>query len=173
MYMACSCSCMPGANEVLGCPYIFHFFLTKYFPNCLPKFLTTIFSPSPYISHFFSFSHFFKFTKIQSLMPPMLHHAPLTTFFSYFFSHLPTFLKKTGPLDALQGGRPGRRTVRSPLCTPLMAWLPIQTGSGGEGSHPSSSLKKEEGRGQTSRRALYENHSCSEFLIAKTTQGVS
>src|SRR6218665_1042589 len=57
---------------------------------CIPlaKFLTTFFSRSP---------KFFTFCTV-------LHHAPVTTLFYYFFGHLPTFFKKTDPLDAPQGG---------------------------------------------------------------------
>src|SRR6218665_47736 len=61
------------------------------------------------------------FTRIRSLdAPPVLHHAPVTTFFYFFFGHLPTFFyKKTGLLDAPQGGFPGPSHRPHPLCTPL------------------------------------------------------
>src|SRR6218665_719584 len=38
--------------------------------------------------------------------PPVLHHAPVTTFFTCFWSFSYIF-KKTGPWDAHQGGFPG------------------------------------------------------------------
>src|SRR6218665_1860791 len=39
--------------------------------------------------------------------PPLLHHAPETTFFSSFFAIYLLFFTQTGPLDAPQGGCPG------------------------------------------------------------------
>src|SRR6218665_1111778 len=48
------------------------------------------------------------FTIIRSLdAPPVLHHAPVTTFFISFLVIYLHFLKKTDPLDAPQGGCPG------------------------------------------------------------------
>jgi len=53
-------------------------------------------------------------------MPPSAASCPDNDIFLFFFSHLPTlFLRKLAPwmpprVDAL-----GRRTVRTPLCTPL------------------------------------------------------
>ena len=39
--------------------------------------------------------------------PPVLHHAPVTTFCSSFFAICLHFLTKTGTLDTPQGGCPG------------------------------------------------------------------
>src|SRR6218665_3594251 len=52
------------------------------------------------------------FTRIRSLdAPQVLHHAPVTTFFHFFFGHIPTFVKENfslkAPLDAPQCGCPG------------------------------------------------------------------
>src|SRR6218665_1811626 len=67
----------------------------------------------PFFSHIPNFSLFrvsFQISrKFAPCMSPVLHHVPITTFLSSFFSHLPTFLSKTGPLDVR-----GRRTVRIP-----------------------------------------------------------
>src|SRR6218665_1207458 len=62
-----------------------------------------------------------KFITIRSLeAPPVLHHAQVTTFSLHFFCHFPTFFfTKNDPLDAPRVDARGRRTVRTPLCTPL------------------------------------------------------
>src|SRR6218665_580980 len=99
---------MPGANDVLGCPRIFFKELpTQILSIRLAIFQTTFFSHIPNFSLFrvsFQISR-----KFAPCMSPVLHHVPITTLLSSFFSHLPTFLSKTGPLDVR-----GRRTVRIP-----------------------------------------------------------
>jgi len=130
--VACRACWMLGANEVLGYPRIFsNKFLKKYFlfvsQNFLrpflvvhqtfsissPKMSDDIFSHLPNFFHFFA--SVFTFHKNSLLeCPPELHHAPVTTFFSSFFSHLPTFLTKTSPLDAPRVDARGRRIVRTP-----------------------------------------------------------
>src|SRR6218665_105626 len=65
---------------------------------CIPlvKFLTTFFSRSP--KFFTFFASVINFHENSFLgCPPVLHHAPVTTFFYFFFSHLPTFLRKLVP----------------------------------------------------------------------------
>ena len=52
-------------------------------------------------------------------MPPSAASCPSNDFFYFFFGHLPTFFKKTGPLDAPQGGCPGPSHRPHTLCTPL------------------------------------------------------
>ena len=80
---------------------------SKIFYIPLAKFLTTFFL----VVHlnFSLFSHqLSNFTRIRSLDAlPVLHHAPVTTFFTSFLVIYLHFLKKTGPLDAPQGGCPG------------------------------------------------------------------
>src|SRR6218665_3245044 len=50
--------------------------------------------------------NFQNFTKICCLdAPPVLHHAPVKTLFSFLVIYLP-FFTKTGPLDASHGGCP-------------------------------------------------------------------
>src|SRR6218665_2054890 len=75
---------------------------------CIPlaKFLTTFFSRSPKFFTFFASVVKFHENSFPG-SPPVLHHAPVTTFFYFFFGHLPTFLKKTDSLDAPQGGCQG------------------------------------------------------------------
>src|SRR6218665_1052106 len=47
--------------------------------------------------------------------PPVLHHAPVTTFFNFIFGHLPTFLKrKLASWMPPRVDARGRRTVRTP-----------------------------------------------------------
>src|SRR6218665_2739570 len=77
-----------------------------------------LFSRSP--KFFTSFASVVKFHENSLLpwMPPSAASCPGNDIFYFFLGHLPTFLKKTGPLDAPQGGCPGG-TVRTPLCTPL------------------------------------------------------
>src|SRR6218665_724810 len=88
--VACRGCWMPGANEVLGCPRIFFIHL--------PKFLTT-----PFLVIYPNFSVFrisFQISrKFAPWMPPVLHHAPVKTFFCSCFSHLPYlhFLRKLAP----------------------------------------------------------------------------
>src|SRR6218665_501463 len=73
----------------------YYLFVSQYFRR---PFLVSLFRVSFQISR-----------KFAPCMSPVLHHVPITTFLSSFFSHLPTFLSKTGPLDVR-----GRRTVRIP-----------------------------------------------------------
>src|SRR6218665_1564422 len=102
---------MPGANEVLGCP-------RKYFVFLLQNFSRPFFSRSP--KFFTIFASVVKFHENSLLgCPPMLHHAPVMTFFTSFLVIYLYFFKKTGPLDAPRVDARGRRTVRTPLCTPL------------------------------------------------------
>src|SRR6218665_1136569 len=91
---------MPGANEDLGCPRKYIFFIRP------AKFMTTFFSHSP---NFFTFSHpLSHFTKIGSLDAPLsAASCPVTTFFSSFLAFTYICFTKTGPLDAPQGGCPG------------------------------------------------------------------
>src|SRR6218665_3195397 len=93
---------------------------------CIPlaKFLTTFFSRSPKFFPFFA--SVVKFHENSPLgCPPVLHHAPVTKFVFFFFGHLTTFFKKTGPLDAPRVDARGRRTIRPPLCTPLLGATPM------------------------------------------------
>src|SRR6218665_3740127 len=59
--------------------------------------------------NFSLFSHqLSNFTRIRSLdAPPVLHHAPETTCFYFFFGHLPTFCKENWPLGCPLGWMPG------------------------------------------------------------------
>src|SRR6218665_1939604 len=87
---------------------------------CIPltKFLTTFFSRSPKFFPFFA--SVVKFHENSLLgCPPVLHHAPVTAFLLLFWSFTYIFKKKTGPLGAPRVRARGRRTVRTPLCTPL------------------------------------------------------
>src|SRR6218665_2008300 len=53
--------------------------------------------------------------------PPGLLHAPVTTFFFSFFAiYLHFFYIKLAPWMPPRGNARGRRTVRTPLCTPLV-----------------------------------------------------
>src|SRR6218665_627817 len=52
--------------------------------------------------------------------PPVLHHAPVTTFFSSFLVIYLHFLRKLAPWMSTSVDARGRRTVRTPLCTPLI-----------------------------------------------------
>src|SRR6218665_171222 len=91
--MACRGCWMPGANEVLGCPRIFSIFLVVHqiYSNSSHK--ISIFS-----QFFPFFASVFKFQENSLLgCPPVLHHAPVTTFFLFLFSHLPTFLYENWP----------------------------------------------------------------------------
>src|SRR6218665_2408193 len=94
---------MPGANEVLGCPRKYFLFIPQNFRR--PFFI------SCQISGQFA----------PWMPPPVLHRAPVTTFFSSFFAIYLHFLHKTGPLDAPMVDARGRRTVRTPFCTPLIS----------------------------------------------------
>src|SRR6218665_949757 len=87
--------------------------LLNFFPIRLKKFLTTFFS---HLSKFFTFSHqLSNFTKIRSLdAPPVLHHAPVATFFSSFLSFTDFFKTKTGPLNAPPGWMPGAVAPSAP-----------------------------------------------------------
>src|SRR6218665_3102604 len=88
-----------GANEVLGCPRIFSIFLVVHqnFSNSSHKISDDLFS-----------SHLLKSVfKFQENSLPVLHHAPVTTFFSSFLVIYLHFFMKTGPLDAPWGGCPG------------------------------------------------------------------
>src|SRR6218665_1296271 len=80
---------MPGANEVLRCP-------RKYF------------SANP----FYRLSNF---RTIRSLdAPPVLHHAPVTTFFSSFFAIYLHFVYKSWPLGCPPGWMPGAVAPSAP-----------------------------------------------------------
>src|SRR6218665_1808913 len=82
---------------------------------CIPLSKFLFFSRSPKLFTFFA-----SVVKVHdnSLLgcPPVLHHAPVTTFFTSFLVIYLHFLKKTGPLDAPKVDARGRRTVRTPLC---------------------------------------------------------
>src|SRR6218665_4207757 len=55
--------------------------------------------------------------------PPVLHHAPVTTFFSSFFAIYLHFFTKAGPWMPPRVDARGRRTVRTPSarhCMPLL-----------------------------------------------------
>src|SRR6218665_2953058 len=52
--------------------------------------------------------------------PPSAASCSSNDTFLFFSCHLPTFFTKTAPLDAPQVDARGRRTVRTPLCTPLI-----------------------------------------------------
>src|SRR6218665_1578263 len=84
---------------------------SKIFRIPLAKFLTTFFSRSPkFFTFFASVVKFHENSLLAMDAPQVLHHAPVTTFFDFFFGHLPTFLKKTflkRPLGCPQGGCPG------------------------------------------------------------------
>src|SRR6218665_647355 len=84
---------MPGANEILGCPRKYFAFLSQNFRR-------------PFFVVHLNFSLFSQQLSNSREFAPVLHHAPVTTFLNFFFGHLPTFFKKTGPLDAPQGGCP-------------------------------------------------------------------
>src|SRR6218665_996828 len=61
-----------------------------------------------------------KFITTRSLeAPPVLHHAPVTTFSLQFLAFPYFFFTKNDPWDAPRVDARGRRTVRPPLCTPL------------------------------------------------------
>src|SRR6218665_1824034 len=51
--------------------------------------------------------------------PPMLHHAPVTTFFSSFFAIYLHLKKKLAPWMPHRVDARGHRTVRTPFCAPL------------------------------------------------------
>src|SRR6218665_3827142 len=97
---------------------------SKIFCISLAKFLTTFFSRSP--KFFTFFVSVVKFNENSLLgCPPVLHCAPVTTFFaSFLIIHL-HFKKKTGPLDAPQGGCLGPSHRPHPLCTPLIVSLAV------------------------------------------------
>src|SRR6218665_27834 len=98
---------MPGANDRGS------WMTSKIFCIPLAQFLTTLFSRSPKFVTFFA--SVVKFHENSLLgCPPVLHHAAATTFFTSFLVIKLHFLKKTGPLDAPQGGCRGSRTVRTP-----------------------------------------------------------
>src|SRR6218665_2362118 len=71
-------------------------------------------------------------------MPPLvLPRASVTTFFSSFFAIYLHFLYKTGPLDAPRVDARCRRTVRTPLCTPLLGGRQLSFGRDQLGSRGS------------------------------------
>ena len=107
---------------------------TKIYPIRLEKFLTTFFESftktffqfvsknfcrlyftRSFTQMFHIFASVFKFHE-NSLLGCSLSFAscPGNDIFSSFFSHLPTFFTKIGPLDAPQVDARGRRTVRTP-----------------------------------------------------------
>src|SRR6218665_2162902 len=71
---------------------------------CIPDDL--IFSRSPYKFSLFRISCQIS-REFAPWMPPVLHHAPVTTFFTSFLVIYLHSFKKTGPLDAPQGRCPG------------------------------------------------------------------
>ena len=83
----------------------------KFFPIRFLKLLTTFL-----VIYQNLFASVFKFHENSLLgCPPVLHHAPVTTFFSSFLvTYLHSFTK-TGPLDAPRVDARGRRTVRTPI----------------------------------------------------------
>src|SRR6218665_2150621 len=116
---------MPGANEVLGCPRNYFVFLSKI-------------SDDVFLVVQLNFSHFShqlsNFTRIRSLdAQPVLYHARSQHFKLLFWSFT-YILKKTGPLDAPQGGCPGPS----------------------HRSHPPHSFKYQE---MWTRQANFKNHS--------------
>ena len=105
--MACRGCWMPGANEVLVCLRKYYVFLTTLFLVVHLNF--SLFRISCQIS-----------LEFAPWMPPVLHHAPVTTLFYFFVGHLPTFSKrKLAPWMPPRMDARGRRTVRTPLCMPL------------------------------------------------------
>src|SRR6218665_2977847 len=91
---------MPGANDRGS------WMTSKIFCIPLAQFLTTLFSRSPKFVTFFA--SIVKFHENSLLgCPPVLHHAPVTTFLTSFLVIYLHSFKKTGPLDAPQGGCPG------------------------------------------------------------------
>src|SRR6218665_1126869 len=91
---------VPGANEILGCPRNYFLFVSQNF--CRP-FLV-------FHQNFFHFSNLvidpdfslFRIScqisqKFATCMPPVLHHAPITTFFYSFWVIYPHFLRKLAP----------------------------------------------------------------------------
>src|SRR6218665_3654114 len=82
---------------------------------CIPfaKFLTTFFNRSP--KFFTLFASVVKFHENSLLgCPPVLHHAPVTTFFYFFFGHLPTFFKENWPLGCPPEWMPGAVAPSAP-----------------------------------------------------------
>ena len=108
---------MPGANEVLGC-------LRKYFlfvpQNCWQPFFSR--SPNCLVIYpnfiFFALAVKFYENSLLGCPPLVLHHVPVRTFFSFFWSFTYIFLTKTGPLDAPPGWMPG---AVAPSAPPLHA----------------------------------------------------
>src|SRR6218665_729435 len=115
-----SVCCVQWRAEAVGCPG----------PTRFLGALENIFYSSRKISDDLFFISCQISGQLVPLMPPaVLHHAPVTTFFSSFFAICLHFLHKTGLLDTPQGGCPGRRTVRTPLhatgCVRLYVCLPV------------------------------------------------
>src|SRR6218665_1195340 len=98
---------MPGANEDLGCPRKYMFFIRP------AKFMTTFFSHSP---KFFTFSHQLShFTKIGSLDAPLSAASCLvTTFFSSFLAFTYIFFYKNWPFGCPPGWMPGAVAPSAP-----------------------------------------------------------
>src|SRR6218665_2968759 len=81
---------------------------------CIPlaKFLTTFFSRSP--KFFTLFASVVKFHENSLLgCPPVLHHAPVTTFFTSFWSFTYIF-KENWPLGCPPGWMPGAVAPSAP-----------------------------------------------------------
>src|SRR6218665_2454544 len=77
----------------------------------------------------------FQDNSLPGCPPPVLHHAPVMIFFSSFFAiYLHFFYIKLAPWMTPRVDARGRRTVLSPLCTPLSTILPNQLA--GEESRP-------------------------------------
>jgi len=116
--VACRGCWMPGANEVLGC-------LRKYFifvpQNCWQPFLVVHQNFLVIYPNFI----FFRIScqilrKFAPWMPPSAASCPSKDIFLFFFGHLPTFsLGKLALWMPPRVDARGRRTVRTPLCTPL------------------------------------------------------
>src|SRR6218665_4212958 len=98
--VACRGCWMHGANEVLRCPRKYFLFIPQNFRR--PFFI------SCQISGQFA----------TWMPPPVLHHAPVTTFFSSLFAISLHFLHETGPVDAPTGWMPG---AVAPSAPPLHA----------------------------------------------------
>src|SRR6218665_4087168 len=92
---------------------------SKIFCIFLAKFLTTFFSRSPKFFTLFASVVKFHENSLLGCPPPVLHHAPVTTFFTSFWSFTYIF-KENWPLGCPQGGCPGPSHRPHPLCTPLV-----------------------------------------------------
>src|SRR6218665_287899 len=100
--VACRGCWMPGANEGLGCPRIYFLFVPQNFSR-------------PFFSCQIS-------GQFALWMPPFrAASCSGNDIFLFIFCHLPIFiLQKLAPWMPPRVDARGRRTVRTPLCTPLL-----------------------------------------------------